>query len=385
MNRYYLIFLLSFAVFIFFLTPDINTGDGGELTTAAWFLGLAHPSSYPLYLMTGKTFTFLPLGNVAFRLAIISALFSSLSLTTLYWLVLRLTTSNTAALFSVTTLLVSYSYFTQSVVAKFYTLNLFLILLLFSLWAAQLSDFPLHPSPASSPAERGNNSLLYFTMFIAGLITANHHTGIIILGPVALAWFLTKKHPVKLSTVLTGIALLLAGFFVNAYLIFRGSSGHFFNAVHINDFTEFYEVLTRSIYGSSGTITVAAHGFQGVDAYWISLKNFLSILTSNLSLFSWPLFLAGSFWLVRKNLKLFVFVMLTLIMYGPLLAKLTMGSENNSELDYYIVAHQYFIPALSFFAVIIGTGFYQLRKKYLKQKGQGFFPSSCPPSLPFFL
>ena len=137
MNRYHLIFLLSFAIFVFFLTPDVNTGDGGELATAAWFLGTAHPSSYPLYLMIGKTFAFLPFGNIAFRIAIISALFSSLCLTIIYWLVFRFTKSNPAALFSLTTLLVSYSYFTQSVVAKFYPLNLFLILLLFSLWGTQ--------------------------------------------------------------------------------------------------------------------------------------------------------------------------------------------------------------------------------------------------------
>src|SRR5208337_4452374 len=116
MNRYHLIFLLSFAIFIFFLTPDINTGDGGELATAAWFLGTAHPSGYPLYSMIGKTLTFLPIGNIAFRTAIISALFSSLSLTLIYWLILNLTSSGTASLFAVTMLLVSYSYFTQSVV-----------------------------------------------------------------------------------------------------------------------------------------------------------------------------------------------------------------------------------------------------------------------------
>ena len=365
MNRYHLIFLLSFAIFICFLTPDVNTGDGGELATAAWFLGTAHPSSYPLYLMIGKTFTFLPLGNIAFRIAIVSALFSSLSLTLIYWLVLRLTTSNSAALFSVTSLLVSYSYFTQSVVVKFYPLNLFLILLLFSLWAILISvkrQVSSIERQDQISIQRRNEQLLYMTMFIAGLITANHHTGIIILCPVALAWIMAKEHPPKLKTVLIAIALLLSGFLVNAYLIFRGSSHHFFNAVHINNFTEFHEVLTRAIYGGSGTIDVATHGFQGIASYWQSFKNFLSIVTSNFSSFYWLLFFTGAFWLARKNLKLFIFMIVSLLLYGPLLAKLTLGSEIKSEIDYYIVAHQYFIPALSFFAVIIGTGFYQVER-----------------------
>ena len=199
-------------------------------------------------------------------------------------------------------------------------------------------------------------------MFIAGLITANHQTGTIILCPVAVAWIMAKEYSLKLKTAFIAIALFLSGFLVNAYLIFRGSSGNFFNAVHINNFTEFYEVLTREIYGSSGTIAVATHGFQGVASYWHSFRNFLSILTANFSSLSWLLFLAGSVFLVRKNLKLFTFIMLCLILYGPLLAKLTLGSENKSEIDYYIVAHQYFIPALAFFSIMLGAGFYQCEK-----------------------
>jgi len=357
MNRYHLIFLLSFAIFIFFLTPDVNTGDGGELTTAAWFLGTAHPSGYPLYLMIGKTVSFLPLGNIAFRIAIISALLSSLSLTLIYWLVFRFTASNSAALFSSTTLLVSYSYFTQSVVAKFYPLNLFLILLLFSLWAVKIS--------AERPAQGAGHDetqILYLTMFLAGILTSNHHTGIIILGPVVAAWALTKNYPLTLRTILTGIALLLSGFLVNSYLILRGGEGHFFRAVNVDNLTDLWEVISRGAYGSSSTIAVTKNLFNGFGLYWYPLRNFFSILTTNFSYFSYLFFLAGSVWLFRKNLKLFIFIMLCLILYGPLLAKLALGSEKKSETDYYIIAHQYFIPALSFFAVVLGAGLYQFER-----------------------
>jgi hypothetical protein len=194
---------------------------------------------------------------------------------------------------------------------------------------------------------------------------------------------LTKNYPLKLKTVLTGIALLLSGFLINAYLIFRGSSDHFFNAVHINDFTEFYEVLTRALYGSNSTIAATNKLFQGSVAGWYPLRNFFSIATTNFSVFSWLLFITGSIWLLRKDLKLFIFIMLSLILYGPLLAKLTLGSENKSEIDYYIGAHQYFIPALSFFAVIIGTGFYQF-EKMLKATRSRLLPKLLPSIFAFF-
>src|ERR1035438_6189710 len=115
-----LIFIASFAIFVFFLTPNVNTGDGGELATTAYYLGVAHPSGYPLYLLIAKSFIFLPFGNMAFKIAIMSAMLSSLVLSLLYWLMERLTSSRWSALFTAALLLQSYAYFTQSLIVKFY-------------------------------------------------------------------------------------------------------------------------------------------------------------------------------------------------------------------------------------------------------------------------
>jgi hypothetical protein len=69
--------LLALAVYWLTLAPDLawaNAGsDGGELITAAVTLGIPHPSGYPLYVLLGKLFSWLPLGAVAFRLNLFSA------------------------------------------------------------------------------------------------------------------------------------------------------------------------------------------------------------------------------------------------------------------------------------------------------------------------
>jgi hypothetical protein len=53
--------------------------DGGDFATCAWTLGIAHPTGYPLYILTGYLFTHLfPIGEVAFRLNLFSALFAAL-------------------------------------------------------------------------------------------------------------------------------------------------------------------------------------------------------------------------------------------------------------------------------------------------------------------
>lgn len=59
------------------LAPDLtwaNAGvDGGDLITAAATRGVAHPSGYPTYLIVARLFQFLPIGSLAFRTNLLSA------------------------------------------------------------------------------------------------------------------------------------------------------------------------------------------------------------------------------------------------------------------------------------------------------------------------
>lgn len=43
----------AFALYLRILAPDVLPGDSGEFHFAAWRLGLAHPTGYPLYLTLG--------------------------------------------------------------------------------------------------------------------------------------------------------------------------------------------------------------------------------------------------------------------------------------------------------------------------------------------
>lgn len=62
-----------FAAFIYWLTlaPDLTWshfgGDGGELITAAVTLGVPHPPGYPTYVLLGNLISRLPLGGIAYR------------------------------------------------------------------------------------------------------------------------------------------------------------------------------------------------------------------------------------------------------------------------------------------------------------------------------
>lgn len=73
----------AFVVYALSLAPDLiwaNHGaDGAELITAAVTLGVPHPPGYPLYVMVGKLVSFVPIGTVAFRFNLLSAISMALA------------------------------------------------------------------------------------------------------------------------------------------------------------------------------------------------------------------------------------------------------------------------------------------------------------------
>lgn len=376
--RPYIVFLVSFAILAFFLTPNVNTGDAGELVTAAYFLGTAHPSGYPLYLLAAKALTFIPFGNMAFKVAIVSAIFSSLSITLIYRLMIRLTSSNTAAMFTGAMLLASYSYFTQSVIAKFYTLNLFFVLLLFFIWLAQLSKNTGNPQSASGGQQHDAHAallkfstlqVLYLTSFLFGLIASNHHTGILMLFPVISALILCRKEIFSSiqerfrNTALSMSALFFSGFVVNAYLLLRGGENHVFNVFYARNIGEFLRLISREAYGEGGTVSIAlnaaASPFLSLSSSWNAFRNFAASIALNFSFFSLVLFLSGCFFLFKKNLKILIFSLVTLFVFGPLLAIHALSSPEMTAFEYYIAGNQYFLPAYAIYAFFLGLGFYE--------------------------
>lgn len=81
--------LAIFAGFLFLymltLRPGVLPADSGEFQLAASQLQIAHPPGFPLYILIGWLFTYLP-GTAASNLNFLSALFSSLTLSLMPWL-----------------------------------------------------------------------------------------------------------------------------------------------------------------------------------------------------------------------------------------------------------------------------------------------------------
>lgn len=174
------------------LAPGLLGGDSGEFQFAAWLGGFAHPTGYPLYLLTGRLWTHvLPIGDPAWRMNLFSAVWGATAVGAVYGLARqilsflaretqprwpgRLAALSAAALFAV-----SPTFWSQAVVAEVYTLNAALVaalLLALARWAATARP-----------------GWLSAAVFIFGLGLAHHRTTVLWLPAVAFfAWSVVRS------------------------------------------------------------------------------------------------------------------------------------------------------------------------------------------------
>src|SRR5947208_2471411 len=71
--------LVVFIGYLMTLAPDLTLEDCGELAVGSFYAGVPHPPGYPIWTIYSWLFTeFLPISNIAFRVAISSAVAGAL-------------------------------------------------------------------------------------------------------------------------------------------------------------------------------------------------------------------------------------------------------------------------------------------------------------------
>ncbi len=129
--------LLALTVYILTLTPSLSflSPDGSELATIPYVLGLAHSPGYPLYTWLGYLFShWLPLGDVAYRINLMSAVLGALACGAVFLIALRLLPEKLSvnwrrSVSALSALLLAFSltYWSQALIAEVYAANAFMI------------------------------------------------------------------------------------------------------------------------------------------------------------------------------------------------------------------------------------------------------------------
>jgi len=216
------VFLLSLALYMKTLAPTVGEHDTFEFQVLSYELGIAHPTGYPLYIMAGKLFTLLPLGNVAFRVNLSSALFAAAAVVVLYLTIHHLTDHRSASALAALAFAFTPSFWSQAVEAEVYALNVlfvavicYLLLRCFHRPSSDILMSEARSGDRASILERlghrygdGRLLLMYAVAFIYGL-SLTHHRTMLLLAPAVVIYILVKR-PRCLLRVRRLLLLLLA-------------------------------------------------------------------------------------------------------------------------------------------------------------------------------
>ncbi len=112
---------LALALYIRTLAPGLLQADAGELQTLAATLGYAHPTGYPVFILLAKLATLIPVGDVAYRVNLLSAAMGALAVALLYLLGRLLTERRWASAVGALALAVSPTFWSQAIIAEVYT------------------------------------------------------------------------------------------------------------------------------------------------------------------------------------------------------------------------------------------------------------------------
>lgn len=199
---------VAFAVYLLTLAPTVMWYDMGEFATASATLGIAHNTGYPLLILLGKAFTFLPVGDTAYRVNLMSAVFTAAAIALTAGVIHDLTDDWRAALVGALTLAFASTVWANATWATSYGLNLFFTALLTRLMLVWWRD--------RSPATLAAAALTF------GLGMCNHRLIALVAPPSALLILLGWRS-LSQRAVLVAIAAFALGLSVYAYLPIRAS------------------------------------------------------------------------------------------------------------------------------------------------------------------
>ena len=188
------------------------TLDSPMLQAAVAVLGVGHPTGYPTYTMLTHLFTYLPVGDVAYRVNLASAAYGVAAVAAIYAAGLLLSRRVVAAAAGALAFGFSEAFWSQAVIAEVYTLNaLFVALVLLSLLLWR---------------ERREDRILLAAGFLAGL-SLTHHLSSGLLVPAGLVFVALVDWGVfsRGRLLLAGFGTFTLGLLPLLYLPVRASMG----------------------------------------------------------------------------------------------------------------------------------------------------------------
>ena len=216
----------TMGIYLATLGRSVGRADTFEFQVVAHNLGIAHPTGYPLYTLLGKLFTFMPVGTIAVRVNLLSAVCATGAALVLYACMRTLqqdtelsdrwarSASAAVALLAALAFAVSPTLWSQAVEAEVYALHALLVALVLWLLLNGIQPSGRHHR-FWAPALAGT----------LGLGLTHHLTIVLVLPAVALALLMARPRMPARHWLAAG-GLFLGGLMVYLYLPLRWPALH---------------------------------------------------------------------------------------------------------------------------------------------------------------
>lgn len=369
-----MLWIIIFSIFTFALTPSTYVGDSSLFAAASFSLGSAHPPGYPLYILAGKFMTFLPLGNVAFRVNLVSAIFGVLTSVMVYKTSMELTKNRHASWAASFMCALSPLLFKESLKAEVYTMNSFLSMVVFYLGLRMLTR-----KKELQPGQFFSYSLL--GSFIIGLGMGNHHT-IGFMGPIFLLPVIMNWRKITFKLVILCILCFFTGFSVNTMLYLRSialvKQGGLILYSYAGTPEAFIKIFLRKVFGGPSSVE-AIEGIKRLDATWINgVKNSIRYVVFYNAKFILPFLFIGLI-MLRKNLGLLAYFVFSFALWFGVLSKITFGSPDPDLHDIQTIS-VYFMPSLPILYSVASIGFARVITFFADEKWE-VLPKLIPTAI----
>jgi len=371
-----IVFLISLFTYLKTLAPTVELHDTGELITCAYLLGIPHPPGYPFYCLLGKLWiTLLPIGNIAYRMNLASSLCASLTCMLVYVITLKVGSRKwevrseenkfiphlsflVPAVVAALMLTFATTFWQQAVIAEKYTLNaLFATLLIFILikWQEAVSEYKNPKSKIRNP-----KFYLYLFSFILGL-SFTHHFQSIFLVPASLFFIISilweRRKKERQSVKVFDFWFLVFGLIPLSLYLYLPLRAISHPQINMGD-PQTWERLLEHIKAEQFSGYFQSSIFDLFNRLYIYLTQFF---THQFTIYLIGFGLIGAFSLFKKQLKLFIFLALILVI--NILHSLFYHIPNIQD---------HYLPAFIIMAIWIGYGIQSLIY-YKRWEGRRYF------------
>jgi tetratricopeptide (TPR) repeat protein len=317
----------SFGVYLHTLAPTVTSGDVGDHIVCSYILSIPHPTGYPLYILLGNLFCQIPIGNIALRMNLLSAIFGALSVMVIFFLTRRLCGSISlpkllTSIFSSFLFGFSWVFWSQCLVAEVYTLNIFFISLILLLLISL------------------RKKSLFLIGFILG-IGLSHHLSLLFIVPGTVFFIFTseRKHLLDLKVARLTFLFFTTGLLLWLYLPIVSARDPFLSWGNITGIKELFYFATGKEFTSKHLFT--QYSSEGV--------RWLSSLIFDQFLFLLALSPFGLWYIAKRSFRLLIFFSSTIIV------------DILFSLNYHIYDIEvYYLPTFLLLSIMIGCGILEI-------------------------